>query len=78
MIGGGPAGLAAAETLAMAGRSVTIYDRMPTVGRKFQLAGRGGLNMTHSEPLDRFLTRYGPAEAPLTPAVRAFAPDALR
>ena len=59
VIGAGPAGLIAAETLARAGVAVTIHDRMPSVGRKFLLAGRGGLNLTHSEPLDRFLTRYG-------------------
>ncbi len=78
VVGGGTAGLAAAERLAMAGAAVTIYDRMPSLGRKFLLAGRGGLNLTHSEPLDRFLARYGPAEGPLRAAVRAFPPDSLR
>lgn len=77
VIGGGPAGLMAAETLAAAGMTVTVYDRMPTVGRKFLMAGRGGLNLTHSEPLDAFLDRYGPARAWLEPAIRAFPPDAL-
>ena len=78
VIGGGPAGLMAAETLAQAGVGVSVYDRMPSVGRKFQLAGRGGLNITHSEPLDAFLDRYGTARAFLEPAIRAFPPDALR
>ena len=57
---------------------MSVYDRMPSVGRKFQLAGRGGLNLTQSEPLDRFLTRYGPARPVLAPAVEAWPPDALR
>ena len=78
IIGGGPAGLIAAQRLAEAGRRVTVYDRMPTVGRKFLMAGRGGLNLTHSEPLDRFVTRYGTAQGWLEPLVRAFAPDDLR
>jgi uncharacterized flavoprotein (TIGR03862 family) len=77
-VGGGPAGLIAAETLAAAGVKVTLYDRMPTVGRKFLMAGRGGLNLTHSETLERFLTRYGRAEASLSAAIAAFTPDALR
>ena len=68
----------AAEHLAQAGRAVAVYDRMPSVGRKFQLAGRGGLNLTHSEPLDRFLDRYGSARSVLEPAIEAFPPDALR
>ena len=58
---GGPAGLMAAEVLAMAGVAVTVFERMPTVGRKLLLAGRGGLNITHTEPLDKFLDRYGNA-----------------
>ncbi|HEY9344904.1 MAG TPA: TIGR03862 family flavoprotein [Inquilinus sp.] len=78
IIGGGPAGLIAAQRLAEAGRRVTIYDRMPTVGRKFLMAGRGGLNLTHSEPLDRFVTRYGAAQSWIEPLVRAFSPDDLR
>jgi len=78
IIGAGPAGLAAAEVLAGAGWAVTIHDRMPSVGRKFLLAGRGGLNLTHSEPLETFLDRYGPARERLEPAIRAFPPDALR
>jgi len=78
IIGGGPAGLIAAQRLAEAGRRVTVYDRMPTVGRKFLMAGRGGLNLTHSEPLDRFVTRYGAAQSRIEPLVRAFTPDDLR
>ncbi|WP_225765254.1 TIGR03862 family flavoprotein [Inquilinus sp. Marseille-Q2685] len=78
IIGGGPAGLIAAQRLAEAGRRVTVYDRMPTVGRKFLMAGRGGLNLTHSEPLDRFVARYGAAQGWMEPLVRAFTPDDLR
>ena len=62
MIGAGPAGLMAAEVLAQGGARVTLYDRMPSVARKFLLAGRGGLNLTHSEELPRFLARYGAAK----------------
>ena len=55
VIGGGPAGLMAAETLAQAGRAVTVYERMPSAGRKFLMAGRGGLNLTHSEDFEAFV-----------------------
>ena len=68
----------AAEHLAQSGVAVSVYDRMPSVGRKFLLAGRGGLNLTHSEPLQRFLDRYGPARPMLAPSIEAFPPDALR
>ncbi|KQO61699.1 TIGR03862 family flavoprotein [Methylobacterium sp. Leaf88] len=78
VIGAGPAGLAAAEVLAQAGHGVTLYDRMPSVGRKFLIAGRGGLNLTHSEPLPAFLARYQPAEDALAGAIAAFPPSALR
>ena len=78
VIGAGPAGLMAAEVLASAGARVTVYDRMPSAGRKFLLAGRGGLNLTHSEPLDSFLARYGSAASHLRAAIEAFPPDALR
>ncbi len=78
IVGAGPAGLMAAERLAAAGLAVTVYDRMPMPGRKLLMAGRGGLNLTHSEPLDRFLRRYGEAAARLTPAIEAFPPDTVR
>jgi uncharacterized flavoprotein (TIGR03862 family) len=78
IIGAGPAGLAAAEVLAQAGVSVTIHDRMPNPARKFLLAGRGGLNLTHSEPLEAFLDRYGDRRAALERAIRAFTPTDLR
>jgi uncharacterized flavoprotein (TIGR03862 family) len=68
----------AAETLAKAGVCVTTFDRMASPARKFLLAGRGGLNLTHSEPLARCLARYGKAAEALEPAIRAFPPDALR
>ena len=67
----------AAQVLAQAGCAVTVYDRMPSMGRKLLMAGRGGLNLTHSEPLERFLPRYGPAADPLTPLIEAFPPQAL-
>lgn len=78
VIGGGPAGLAAAEVLARAGHAVTLYDRMPSLGRKLLIAGRGGLNLTHSEPLPAFLGRYHPQGGPLGAAIAAFPPDALQ
>lgn len=78
VIGAGPAGLMAAETLSRGGAAVTVYDAMPSAGRKFLMAGRGGLNLTHSEPLPEFLKRYGAAEARLAPSVSAFTPTALR
>ena len=75
VIGAGPAGLMAAETLAVAGLAVDVYDRMPSPGRKFLLAGRGGLNLTHSEPLGALLARYNsPA---VTAAIEAFTPTDL-
>ena len=67
----------AAEVLAEAGHRVTIHDHMAAPARKFLLAGRGGLNLTHSEPLDSFLERYGEAKEFLEPAIRAFPPEAL-
>jgi uncharacterized flavoprotein (TIGR03862 family) len=78
IIGAGPAGLMAAEAAATAGAKVTIYDRMPSLARKFLMAGRGGLNLTHSEPLETFLTRYGEAAPQLRPMIEAFPPEALR
>ena len=78
VIGGGPAGLMAAETLADKGMSVDIYERMPSLGRRFLMAGRGGLNLTHSEPLEDLVARYGEASDRLGDAVAAFDPQALR
>src|SRR5882757_7875976 len=77
-MGGGPAGLMAAETLSLAGHAVTIYDSMPTVARKFLLAGKSGLNITHSEDYKSFAERYGTASAKLRPALDAFGPDDIR
>lgn len=78
VIGSGPAGLAAAEELSRGGIAVTVYDQMASVGRKFLLAGRGGLNLTHSEPLDAFLCRYRPGHPTLLAAITAFPPQRLR
>lgn len=78
VIGAGPAGLMAAEVLAQGGVSVTVYDAMPSAGRKFLMAGRGGLNLTHSEPLPAFLARYREARPHLAAAIEAFPPQALR
>jgi predicted Rossmann fold flavoprotein len=78
VIGGGPAGLMAAEVLVEGGARVTVYEGMASLGRKFLLAGRGGLNLTHSEDLQRLLSRYGAAEPRLRPAIEAFPPTALR
>jgi uncharacterized flavoprotein (TIGR03862 family) len=78
VIGGGPAGLMAAEILIQNGVRVDLYDAMPSVGRKFLLAGRGGLNLTHAEPLDVFLGRYETRRPQLTPLLDAFGPEALR
>lgn len=78
VVGAGPAGLMAAEVMAEAGLQVHVYDAMPSVGRKFLLAGKGGLNLTHSEPLDIFLTRYGARQAQLGAMLHDFTPQALR
>ncbi len=78
IVGGGPAGLMAADAAAQGGARVTVYDAMPALGRKFLMAGRGGLNLTHSEELPRFLARYGAAAPHLRAAVEAFPPQALR
>jgi uncharacterized flavoprotein (TIGR03862 family) len=77
VIGGGPAGLMAAEVLAGEGVAVTLYDQMPSVGRKFLLAGRGGLNLTHAEAMPVLLSRYGAARSWLEPIIAAFPPEAL-
>lgn len=78
IIGAGPAGLMAAETIAARGRAVQVYDAMPSPARKLLIAGRGGLNITHSEPLDRFISRYGAARPLFDRLVRAFPPADLR
>ena len=78
IVGGGPAGLMAAEVLSARGHAVTVLEAMPTVGRKFLLAGKSGLNITHSEPYARFATRFGAANGRLRAALDAFTPEELR
>jgi len=78
IVGAGPAGLMAAQTLASAGVAVEVADAAPSPLRKFLLAGRGGLNLTHNEPLEAFLPRYGEAAEALRAALEAFPPEALR
>jgi uncharacterized flavoprotein (TIGR03862 family) len=78
IIGGGPAGLMAAEVLAAGGVAVDLYDGMPSVGRKFLLAGKGGLNLTHAEPFERFVGRYAERASQLEPMLSEFGPDPLR
>jgi uncharacterized flavoprotein (TIGR03862 family) len=78
VVGGGPAGLMAAEALAAAGVAAHLFERMPSVGRKFLMAGKSGLNLTHGEPFERFLERYGPARPRLAGALASFGPDAVR
>ena len=77
IIGAGPSGLMAAEVLAKGGAQVRVIDHMASPARKFLMAGRGGLNLTHCEPLQRFLDHYGEARDALEPAIRAFPPEAL-
>ncbi len=78
MIGGGPAGLMAAEVASSAGLPVDLYDAMASCGRKFLLAGKGGLNLTHAEPFDAFASRYGARRPQVEPWLRTFGADALR
>ena len=78
IIGAGPAGLMAAEQLAQAGLAVTVFDAMPSVGRKFLLAGIGGMNITHSENLPDFISRYGDAAGQVGAWLKRFSPDDLR
>ncbi|MDD5176516.1 MAG: TIGR03862 family flavoprotein [Sterolibacterium sp.] len=78
VIGAGPAGLMAAETLIAGGLRVDLYDAMPSVARKFLQAGKGGLNLTHSEPFDLFLSRYGTHRDQIAPLLATFGPEALR
>jgi uncharacterized flavoprotein (TIGR03862 family) len=78
VIGGGPAGLMAAEALTAGGAQADLYDAMPSVGRKFLMAGKGGMNLTHSEPAEAFLSRYGERRANIEPMLRRFDATALR
>jgi uncharacterized flavoprotein (TIGR03862 family) len=78
VVGGGPAGLMAAEVLAEGGARVALFDAMPSVGRKFLLAGKGGLNLTHAEDFEAFAARYGAGREHLEPMLRRFGPQALR
>lgn len=78
VIGAGPAGLMAAEVAAQSGLRVHVFDAMASAGRKFLLAGKGGLNLTHSEPLEPFLSRYGARQQVLAPWLHAFGPTELR
>lgn len=78
IIGGGPAGLMAAETLLAEGYKVDLFDAMPSVGRKFLIAGKGGMNITHSEPLTDFISRYSEHQATLAPWIEDFPPTAIR
>ena len=78
IVGGGPAGLMAAEALTAAGLAVDLFDAMPSLGRKFLMAGKSGLNITHAEPFAAFMSRYGDARERLAPALSAFGPEAVR
>ena len=78
VIGGGPAGLMSAEVLSQGGMQVDLYEAKPSIGRKFLVAGKGGLNLTHSEPYEQFLQRYGDRRARLEPLLAAFGPQAVR
>jgi uncharacterized flavoprotein (TIGR03862 family) len=78
VVGGGPAGLMAASVLAGAGIKVCVFEAMPSVGRKFLMAGKGGMNITHSEPIELFLSRYGDRRKFIDPMVKDFTPDNLR
>jgi uncharacterized flavoprotein (TIGR03862 family) len=78
IIGGGPAGLMAAEVLSQRGVKVDVYDSMPSVGRKFLVAGKGGLNLTHSEPFEQFVSHYGSRKKEIRKWLMEFTPDDLR
>jgi len=77
IIGAGPSGLMAAEVLSLAGIGVAVYDAMPSAGRKFLMAGKGGMNITHAEPFQRFLSRYGARRAELEAMLTDFSPEVL-
>ena len=78
IIGGGPAGLMAAEVIRAQGPQVDVYDSMPSLGRKFLMAGKSGLNLTHSEPFESFVSRYGERRAQIEPMLKEFGPEELR
>jgi uncharacterized flavoprotein (TIGR03862 family) len=78
IIGGGPAGLMAAEVLSQHGVRVEVYDSMSSLGRKFLMAGKSGLNLTHSEPFEQFIARYGNRKAEVQKWLKEFTPDDLR
>ncbi|RPI91623.1 MAG: TIGR03862 family flavoprotein, partial [Chloroflexi bacterium] len=78
VIGGGPAGLMAAEVISARGVRVDLYDSMPSLGRKFLMAGKGGLNITHSEPFEQFVSRYGKRRAQIEPLLKTFGPHEVR
>ncbi|MFN8413648.1 MAG: TIGR03862 family flavoprotein [Anaerolineales bacterium] len=78
IIGGGPAGLMASEVLVQGGMQVNVYDSMPSLGRKFLMAGKSGLNITHSEPYEKFVTRYGARQKEIETHLKNFTPDDLR
>src|SRR5688500_9379299 len=77
IVGGGPAGLMAAEVISARGVKVDLYDSMPSLGRKFLMAGKSGLNITHSEPFEQFVSRYGKHRAQIEPMLKRFGPDEL-
>jgi hypothetical protein len=78
VIGGGPAGLMAAQVISVRGVRVDLYDSMPSLGRKFLMAGKGGLNITHSEPFEQFVSRYGKRRGQIEPLLKTFGPNELR
>lgn len=78
IIGGGPAGLMAADVLIHRGITVDLFDAMPSLGRKFLMAGKSGLNLTHAEPVEQFLTHFGESRADIEQAIEHFPPDAVR
>ena len=78
IIGAGPAGLMAAEVLSMNGTQVDVYDSMPSVGRKFLMAGKSGLNLTHAEPFEQFVARYGSRQKWIEPMLKEFGANELR
>jgi uncharacterized flavoprotein (TIGR03862 family) len=78
VVGGGPAGLMAAEVLAIGALPVHLYDAMPSAGRKFLVAGKGGLNLTHAEPFEQFVARYGDRRPQIEPLLRDFGPEQVR